>query len=151
MANRKKDLTWRYQPSVDSDKAKLLSYIQNQKLHPNQDKTAMIINALTSYYMPVALHSEGSYSQETLELLLLDSAMAFANQLKYLCAVLNVEPMRVGSVLCSAFPISNPDYKQAKVSDAARNEIVDELDDFDPQAWNLSGITTDSETFEFIN
>ncbi|OKH30233.1 hypothetical protein NIES2119_31360 [[Phormidium ambiguum] IAM M-71] len=101
--------------------------------------------------MPVALHSEGSYSQETLELLLLDSAMAFANQLKYLCAVLNVEPMRVGSVLCSAFPISNPDYNQTKVSDTARNEDADELDDFDPQAWNLSGITTDNETFDFIN
>ena len=151
MANRKKDFEWRYQPPVDSDKAKLLTYIQNRKLHPNQDKTEMIMSALTSYYMPVALHGEGNCSRETLELLLLDSAIAFANQLKYLCAALNVDQGRVGSVLCSAFQISDPNYSQLKASDAALNENLDDLDDFDPQAWNLSGIATDSESFEFVN
>lgn len=53
--DKKKDFEWRYQPPINSDKAKMLSYIQNQSLHPFQDKTMMIMTALTAYYMPLAL------------------------------------------------------------------------------------------------
>ena len=60
--NKKKDFLWRYQPPLNSDKAKMLSYIQNQSLHPFEDKTTMIITALNAYYMALALYSEGSYS-----------------------------------------------------------------------------------------
>ncbi len=48
--SKKKDFLWRYQPPINSDKAKMLSYIQNQSLHPFEDKTTMIITALNAYY-----------------------------------------------------------------------------------------------------
>jgi hypothetical protein len=77
---KKKDFEWRYQPPFDSDKAKLLSYIQNQSLHPFETKTMLIMTALTAYYMPLALYSEGSCSREDLELKFLDGVNAIARQ-----------------------------------------------------------------------
>jgi len=145
---RKKDFEWRYQPPFDSDKARMLTYIQNQDLHPSQDKTAMILTALTAYYMPLALYSEGSYSDERLELILLDSVSAFANQLKYTCAALNVKPTRVSSLLCNAFPVPLTSDSLPPKSKGPDKELdVVGLDNLDPQIWDLAGMTTDSETF----
>ncbi|MBD2435079.1 hypothetical protein H6G66_29435 [Fischerella sp. FACHB-380] len=148
MGERKKDFVWRYQPNLSSDKAKMLTYIQNRDLHPSQDKTAMIMAALTAYYMPLALHSQGSCPRESLELILLDSATAFVNQLKYVCTALNVDPARVGNVLCSAFQI--PLFFQSTQAESIYTDStleLDNLNDFDLNTWNLAGITTDSETF----
>lgn len=144
MDDRKQDFKWRYQPSVDSDKGKMLAYIQNRNLHPSQDKTTMIITALTAYYMPLALYSSGNYSHEKLELILCDSVSDFANHLKYTCAVLDIDPTIVGNVLCNASQIPFSSHKtSSKVT-----QIDDEkCDVFDPQIWNLAGITTDSQTF----
>ena len=141
MGGRKKDFEWRYQPPVGSDRAKLLAYIQNRDIHPSQDKTATILTALTAYYMPLALYSDGSCSRERLELVLLDSARSLAEHFKYTCAALNVDPARASSVLCGGLPISGSDSSPQSDDDAAG------LDDFDPQLWNLAGMTTDSETF----
>ncbi len=96
---KKKDFEWRYQPPFNSDKAKMLSYIQNQSLHPFQDKTMMIMTALNAYYMPLALYSEGNCSRETLELVFLDGVNAIANHLQYVCIAIKIDPTTVGNVL----------------------------------------------------
>lgn len=121
----------------------MFAYIQNQNLHPSQDTTAMINAALTAYYMPIALLCEGNHSKEYLELLLLDSANAFANQLGYLCAALNVDSWRIGKVLFKAFPIS---LEGAQAFDE-NSTVQDEFNNFELTGWNMAGITTDSETF----
>lgn len=141
--SKKKDFLWRHQPPLHSDKAKMFAYIQNQDLHPSQDTTAMINAALTAYYMPIALLCEGNHSKEYLELLLLDSANAFASQLGYLCAALNVDSWRIGKVLFKAFPIS---FEGAQAFDE-NSTAQEELNNFELTEWNLAGITTDSETF----
>jgi hypothetical protein len=89
---RKKDFEWRYQPPFDSDKAKMLSYIQNQSLHPFETKTMLIMTALTAYYMPLALYNEGSCSREDLELKFLDGVNAIANHLRYVSIAIKIDP-----------------------------------------------------------
>ncbi|BAY34611.1 hypothetical protein NIES2107_65160 [Nostoc carneum NIES-2107] len=143
MDERKKDFKWRYQPPLNSDKAKMLAYIQNRELHPSQDKTAMIVTALNAYYLPLALYGEGSCSRETLELILLDSVSAIANHLKYMCAVLEIDPVRVSDVLCGVFQIP-----LSSTTNQSKFAVKDEdLNDFDFKDWNLAGITTDSTSF----
>ncbi len=150
---KKKDFEWRYQPPFDSDKAKMLSYIQNESLHPFQDKTMMIMTALKAYYMPLALYSEGSCSRENLELIFLGGVNAIANHLKFTCAALNINQTLVSNVLCSAFAgleTSNwqPQKQLIPNTPSPLPDTQDSLDNFDPQMWNLAGITTDSETFD---
>lgn len=144
MGEKKKDFEWRYQPSDCSDKAIMLTYIQNGELHPSQDKTTLIVNALTSFYMPLALLSQGNKDSTYLEMVTMDCLRALVNQFNYLCAVLQIEPQRVGSFWSSVpHQMTSPSY-------AGKEEIGDdEIEDFDPNDWNLAGITTDSETFEF--
>ncbi len=150
---RKKDFEWRYQPPINSDKAKMLSYIQNQSLHPFQDKTMMIMAALTAYYMPLVLYSEGNCSRETLELIFLDTVNAIANHLQYVCIAIKIDPVIVDNVLCSAFgELKTSDWQPQKQlipnTQSPLPDTHEELDDFDLQIWNLAGITTDSETFD---
>lgn len=146
MGERKKDFMWRYQPPDGSDKAKMLAYIQNRDLHPCQDKTAMIINAITAYYMPLALMSQGNEDSDRLELVTMDCLRALANQFNYLCATLSIDPQRVGGMM-SGVPISSNLSSQSDDGDSS--DLSNE--DFDPDDWNLAGITTDSQTFEFSN
>ncbi len=143
MGERKKDFMWRYQPPDGSDKAKMLAYIQNRDLHPSQDKTAMIINALTAYYMPLALMSQGNEDSDRLELVTMDCLRALANQFNYLCAALSIAPQRVSGMMSRVpnLPSQSDDGDSSDLSN----------DDFDPDEWNLAGITTDSQTFEFNN
>jgi hypothetical protein len=144
MGEKKKDFEWRYQPTEGSDKAIMLTYIQNRELHPSQDKTVLIVNALTSFYMPLALLSKGSEDSTHLELVTMDCLRAIVNQFNYLCAVLEIEPQRVAGFWSSVpHQMTSPSY-------AGKVEIGDdEIEDFDPNDWNLAGITTDNETFEF--
>jgi hypothetical protein len=149
---KKKDFEWRYQTLISSDKAKLLSYIQNQNLHPFETKTMLIMTALTAYYMPLALYNEGSCSRETLELIFLSGVNAIANHLKFTCTALNINQALVSNVLCAAFgglETSNikPEEQLIPNTPSQLPNTNEELDDFDPQIWNLAGITTDSETF----
>lgn len=146
MGERKKDFMWRYQPPDGSDKAKMLTYIQNRDLHPSQDKTAMIINALTAYYMPLALISQGNEDSDRLELVTMDCLRALANQFNHLCAALSIAPQRMGGIM-SGVPISSNLPSQSDDGDSS--DLSNE--DFDPDEWNLAGITTDSQTFEFSN
>jgi hypothetical protein len=144
------DFKWRHQPRLDSDNAKLLSYIQNKTLHRSQDKTALIINALTAYYLPLALYSEGNYSRERLELVFFDSVNAIANHLKYLCTVIQVEEAKVNRILYSAFGgvATEVDNSQKLAPyQMPTPDTEDEVDNFELQMWNLAGITTDSEIF----
>jgi hypothetical protein len=150
---KKKDFEWRYQTSFDSDNAKLLSYIQNQSLHPFETKTMLIMTALTAYYMPLALYNEGSYSRENLELIFLDGVNAIAKHLKFTCTALNIDQVLVSNILSTVFgglEINNCQLQKQLILDPASEipNIQKELEDFDPQIWNLAGMTTDSEIFD---
>lgn len=147
---KKKDFLWRHQPLLDSDNAKLLNYIQNENLHPFQDKTAIIMTALSAYYLPLALYSEGNCSRETLELIFFNSVNAIANHIKYLCTVMKIDEGKVSRILYSAFgkvtaEVDNFQYLAQEQTPTP--DIENEVDNFDLQMWNLAGITTDSETF----
>ena len=151
--NKKKDFLWRYQPRINSDKAKMLSYIQNQSLHPFQDKTVMIITALNAYYMALALYSESSYSHETLELIFLDSVKAIAHHLQYVSIAIKVDLCSVTNVLCTVFGgLETRNTQQEKLLNSSTqlppSDQNEKLDDSNLQVWNLAGITTDSETFD---
>ena len=144
------DFKWRHQPRFDSDNAKLLSYIQDKTLHRSQDKTAMIISALTAYYLPLALYSEGNYSRERLELVFFDSVNTIANHLRYLCTVIQVEEGKVNRILYSAFggvATEVDNFQKLVPEQTTTSDTENEVDNFDLQMWNLAGITTDSETF----
>ena len=150
---KKKDFEWRYQPPINSDKAKMLSYIQNQRLHPFQNKTMMIMTALTAYYMPLALYNEGSCSREDLELIFLDGVNAIANHLRYVCIAIKIDPTTVGQILCSTFGLSAINHSQPEKqliidSQSLLPDTEDELDNTDLKMWSLAGITTDSESFD---
>ena len=151
--NKKKDFTWRYQTAFDSDRAKMLTYIQNESLHPFQNKTVMIMTALNAYYMALALYSEGSYSRETLELIFLDSVKAIANHLKYVSIAIKVDSQSVTDVLCTVFGgLETRKPQKDTPSNFDINlptpNINEQLEDSNLQAWNLAGMTTDSETFD---
>jgi hypothetical protein len=152
MNNRTKDFKWRYQTSLNSDKGKMLDYLQNQDLHPSQSQTAMIMTALIAYYMPLVLYNEGDRSRETLELVLLDSVKAIANHLKFTCVALNVDTTRIVDVLCNELGgIGSKNFSQKldlTKTESSISKTSEELGDFDPQMWNLAGIATDSATFE---
>jgi hypothetical protein len=150
---KKKDFEWRYQPPFDSDKAKLLSYIQNQSLHPFETKTMLIMTALTAYYMPLALYSEGSCSREDLELKFLDGVNAIANHLRYMCIAIKIDPALIAPILCGAFGLSEITHShlEKKLNSDMQSPFVtchEELDKSDLTMWNLAGMTTDSETFD---
>jgi hypothetical protein len=150
---KKKDFEWRYQTSFDSDKAKLLSYIQNQNLHPFETKTMLIMTALTAYYMPLALYNEGSCSRENLELIFLDGVNAIAKHLRYVCIAIKVDPAIIAQILCAAFGLSEITHSHLEkqlISEAKLPllNVHDELDNSNLKMWNLAGMTTDSETFD---
>ncbi|AKG21469.1 hypothetical protein [Calothrix sp. 336/3] len=150
---KKKDFEWRYQTIISSDKAKLLSYIQNQSLHPLETKTMLIMTALTAYYMPLALYSEGSYSREDLELIFLDGVSAIAKHLQYVCIAIKIDPTTVGQILCSTFGLSAINHSQPEKqliidTQSPVTHTPEETDNCDLQMWNLAGITTDSESFD---
>ncbi len=151
--SKKKDFEWRYQPPINSDKAKMLSYIQNQRLHPFQNKTMMIMTALTAYYMPLALYNEGSCSREDLELIFLDGVNAIANHLRCVCIAVKIDPTAVGQILYSTFGLSEINHSQPEKqliidSQSPLPDTENELDNSDLNMWNLAGITTDSESFD---
>ncbi|MGB3640182.1 MAG: hypothetical protein WBA39_21790 [Rivularia sp. (in: cyanobacteria)] len=151
--NKKKDFTWRYQTAFDSDRATMLSYIQNESLHPFQNKTVMIMTALNVYYMALALYSEGSYSRETLELIFLDSVKAIANHLQYVSIAIKVDEHAVTDVLCTVFGgLETRKPQKDTPSNFDINlptpNIDEQFEDSSLQAWNLAGMTTDSETFD---
>lgn len=146
MSEKKKDFEWRYQPSKGSDKAIMLTYIQKLELHPSQDKTALIVNALTSFYMPLALLSQGNEDSTHLELVTIDCLRALVNQFNYLCTALQIDPQRVGN-FWNSVPYQITSHSHSSEMETREHEI----EDFDPNEWNLAGITTDSETFEFNN
>ncbi|MEB3220397.1 MAG: hypothetical protein VKN72_29765 [Nostocales cyanobacterium 94392] len=151
--SKKKDFLWRYQPPLNSDRAKMLSYIQNEKLHPFQDKTVMIITALNAYYMALALYSEDSHSHETLELIFLDSVKAIANHLQYVSIAIKVDSSSVGNVLSTVFGgLENSNKASEKPLNSnielPPSDVHKEMDDFDLKVWNLAGMTTDSEVFD---
>ena len=150
--NKKKDFTWRYQTAFDSDRATMLSYIQNESLHPFQNKTVMIMTALNAYYTALALYSEGSYSRETLELIFLDSVKAIANHLQYVSIAIKVDERAVTDVLCTVFGgLETRKPQKDTPSNFDINlptpNINEQLEDYNLQAWNLAGMTTDSEIF----
>ncbi|PAX52245.1 hypothetical protein [Brunnivagina elsteri] len=150
---KKKDFAWRYQPPINSDKAKMLSFIQNQRLHPFQDKTMMIMTALNAYYMPLALYNEGSCSREDLELIFLDGVNAIANHIRCVCIAIKIDPTAVGQILCSTFGLSEISHSQPEKQLISDTQLplpntYEELDNYDPQIWNLAGMTTDSESFD---
>ncbi len=150
---KKKDFLWRYQTAFDSDRAKMLSYIQNESLHPFQNKTVMIMTALNAYYMALALYSAGSYSRETLELIFLDSVKAIANHLQYVSIAIKIDPQAVTDVLCTVFggleTRKTQHEKSLKYSTGLpSSDQNEESSHSNLQAWNLAGMTTDSETFD---
>jgi hypothetical protein len=150
---KRKDFRWRYEPPINSNKAKMLSYIQNQRLHPFQNKTMMIMTALTAYYMPLALYNEGSYSREDLELIFLDGVNAIANHLRCVCIAIKIDPTVVVQILCSAFGLSEITASQTEKQLVIENttptdDVYEELNNNDLNMWNLAGITTDSESFD---
>ena len=76
-----------------------------------------------------------------------------ANHLQYVCTAIKIDPVIVGNVLFSGFgglKISDlqPEKQSIANTPSPLPDTQDSLDDFDPQMWNLAGITTDSETFE---
>lgn len=147
-----KDFKWRYQTSVNSDMGKMLAYLQNQTLHPSQSKTAMIMAALTTFYMPLALYNEGDRNRESLELVLLNSVKAIANHLKFTCVVLNIDTARIANIFYHEIgELESQSFSYQLDSNQLKSPIngtSPELEEFDPQMWNLAGITTDSTSFE---
>ena len=55
---KKKDFLWRYQITAEQPSGILISYLQNQKLHPSISTTNLILEALSAYYMPLAYVKE---------------------------------------------------------------------------------------------
>ncbi|MEA5574803.1 hypothetical protein [Calothrix sp. UHCC 0171] len=144
---KRKDFRWRYEPPINSNKAKLLSYIQNQSLHPFEEKTAMIMTALTAYYMPLALYNDGNCSRENLELIFLDGVSAIAKHLQYVCITIKIDPAIIGQIFCPTFERSQTETPSSIENRSQTIDIEEEIDSSDLNMWNLVGITTDSETF----
>lgn len=149
---KRKDFRWRYEPPINSNKAKLLGYIQNQSVHPFEDKTAMIMNALTAYYMPLALYNDSNCSRENLELVFLDGVSAIAKHLQYVCITIKIDPAIIGQIFCPTFERSQIRHLQTENPSSIENrtqtiDVQEEIDSSDLNMWNLAGITTDRETF----
>lgn len=111
------------------------------------------MTALNAYYMALALYSEGSYSRETLELIFLDSVKAIANHLQYVSIAIKIDPQAVTDVLCTVFGGLETRKTQHEKSLNYSTQLPpsdhnEESSDLNLQAWNLAGMTTDSETFD---
>lgn len=111
------------------------------------------MTALNAYYMALALYSAGSYSRETLELIFLDSVKAIANHLQYVSIAIKVDERAVTDVLCTVFEGLETRKTQHENSLNSSTELPpsdhnEESSDLNLQAWNLAGMTTDSETFD---
>ncbi|MGL5923969.1 hypothetical protein [Chroococcidiopsis sp.] len=151
-----KDFYWRYQPPLDSDHAVLLSYIQDRELHPDANTREMILRAISAYYMPLALSNEGSKTAAQIEQIGIDSIFALLRQVDRICAALGLDrskfggivPMGVGmwsnfgtSTAGGAFNAGLP----ASMPTPERQAEIEE--DFDPEIWNIGGLSTHSEVF----
>lgn len=135
MADELFDFKWRYKSSLNSTRAVLLKYVQNRNLHPTQSKTETILNALTAYYMLPALKSSGNCSQETLELVRMDSLRALMEQFKYLCAVQGVDVKQmVALFLGETVYVPQPDFPKED------EPLV--------ETWDLSGMMVEREIYD---
>ncbi|MBE9020839.1 hypothetical protein IQ272_32880, partial [Chroococcidiopsidales cyanobacterium LEGE 13417] len=129
----------------------LLSYIQDRELHPDANTREMILRAISAYYMPLALSNEGSKTAAHIEQIGIDSIFALLRQVDRICAALGLDrskfggivPMGVGmwSTAGGAFNTRLP----ASMPTPERQADIEE--DFDPDRWNIGGLSTHSEVF----
>lgn len=152
---KNKDFNWRYQPPVDSDQAVLLSYIQDRELHPDANTREMILRAISAYYMPLALLNEGNKTAAQLQQIGIESVFALLRQVDYLCAALGLDRSKFGGVvpmgigMWSAFgaPVAESSNYQLPNSMLTQKQQSDIEEHFDPDEWNIGGLSTHSEVF----
>jgi len=143
---KKKDFCWRYQPPIDSDSAKLLSYIQNSVLHPDLDTKGMMLKALNAHYLPLALLNESSLSAQKLESVGLECVFALLRQVDYLCAALGIDRTQLGGIV----PVGvQPRLMPRSQGVATIEEEVDSpsLDSFDEDEWNVVGLSPHQKSY----
>lgn len=152
---KNKDFNWRYQPPLDSDQAVLLSYIQDRELHPDANTREMILRAISAYYMPLALLNEGNKTAAQLQQIGIDSVFALLRQVDCLCAALGLDRSKFGGVvpmgvaMCPAFgaSVTGSFNSQSPTSMPTQDRESDMEEHFDPDEWNISGLSTHSELF----
>lgn len=152
---KNKDFNWRYQPPVDSDQAVLLSYIQDRELHPDANTREMILRAISAYYMPLALLNEGNKTAAQLQQIGIESVFALLRQVDYLCAALGLDrskfggvvPMGIGMWPAFGAPVAESSNYQLPNSMLTQKQESDIEEHFDPDEWNIGGLSTHSEVF----
>lgn len=129
--SKRKNFQWRYQPSRESTSGILLVYIDDLELHPNKDKTKMMMAALKAFYLVEAYLARGK-SQAEVERIGWDSVFALLRQVDYLCSALGLDRTQVGGLVPLGFnggdriapknaQVKQPSLESKQVGDSSYN------------------------------
>lgn len=135
---------WCYQPLEDSLIANVLSYIQNRDLHPSQTKKDLMLKAVCAFYTAQAL--SGQENSPEILLAVKDSLHTLFDQFIRMCAEWKIDPASVGGTGLTNVAIS-PSAYQSKLSDSEGEDEEMEVDDFETEQWNASGMSFHQKTY----
>jgi hypothetical protein len=140
---KRKNFNWRYQPPSHSKGGMLISYLQDNRVHPALSTKELILKALSAYYMPLAYSLQPKQNEKVLERIAYDSVFALQRQIDRLVCEFNLDVSNLGvygSQLNdkSHLGVKNRENLPKQVVEA--NDSVQELEVEAEDEFNVTGL-----------
>ena len=141
---KRKNFNWRYQPPLNSQGGMLISYLQDQGVHPTLSAKELIIKALSAYYMPLAYSLKPEQNEKVLERIAYDSVFALQSQIEQLVCEFKLDLSNVGIYASGWKPKSHLGAtKNRETFSKPSVEAEDSLQELEAEAedeFNVTGI-----------
>lgn len=140
---KRKNFYWRYQPPSNSKGGMLISYLQDETVHPALSAKELIIKALSAYYMPLAYSLQPKQKKKALERIAYDSVFALQRQIEQLVCEFNLDVSNLGIYGSQLPKKSNLEPKNRETLPkqvVGDQDVVQELEAEAEDQFNLTGI-----------
>ena len=127
---------WNYQTFEDSANGKLIRYLQKGRIRPLRE---LMLQALRSYWLPIALEEQGDYSQEELQEFAEEAVYELRRQADYIAFKFKVESFALpGNSYQQMLPV--PQFIPQPL---APGQVV-EPQDLRRRGWNSRAVQAES-------
>lgn len=140
---KRKNFNWRYQPPSNSKGGMLISYLQDETVHPALSAKELIIKALSAYYMPLAYSLQPKQNEKALERIAYDSVFALQRQIEQLVCEFNLDVRNVGVYASGWNQKSHLGAKNGETLSKPSVEAEDSVQELEAEAedeFNVTGI-----------
>ena len=137
---KRKNFYWRYQPPSNSKGGMLISYLQDDRVHPAWSTKEMIIKALSAYYMPLAYSIQPQQNEKVLERIAYDSVFALQKQIEQLVCEFNLDVSKLGIYSSQLNQTSNLGVNNRETFPKQVVEAQDSIQGVAEDEFNLTGV-----------